>query len=88
VIRGDLSYRDDTYNDAFNTAVLETDSYTLYDARIRWTNAEENLSVILSGINLGDEEYLVTGVYGTAFQAFEGVYDRGRQWMVEVQWDF
>jgi iron complex outermembrane receptor protein len=88
VIRGDMSYRDDTYNDAFNTAVLETDSYTLYDASIRWTNTEENLSVIVSGINLDDEEYLVTGVYGTAFQAFEGVYDRGRQWMVEVQWEF
>ena len=38
--------------------------------------------------NLSDEEYLVTGVYGTAFQAFEGSFDRGRQWLIEVRKDF
>jgi hypothetical protein len=27
-------------------------------------------------------------VYGTAFQAFEGSFDRGRQWLVEVRKDF
>ena len=88
VIRGDASYRDETYNDVFNTPVLKTDSYTLFDARVRWTNADETLSIILSGINLGDEDYLATGVYGTAFQVYEGVYDRGRQWLLEAQWSF
>lgn len=88
VLRGDWSYRDETYNDAFNTEVLLTDSYSLYDASIRWTNAGQDLSVIVSGLNLGDEEYLSTGVYGTAFQVFEGIYDRGRQWLVEVRKEF
>jgi len=88
VVRGDASYRDDTYNDAYNTPLLKTDAYTLVDARVRWTNAEENLSVILSAINLTDEDYLATGVYGTAFQSYEGIFDRGRQWLVEAQWSF
>ncbi|MBT3410112.1 MAG: TonB-dependent receptor [Halieaceae bacterium] len=88
VVRGDASYRDDTYNDAYNTPILKTDAYTLVDARVRWTNAEENLSVILSAINLTDEDYLATGVYGTAFQSYEGIFDRGRQWLVEAQWSF
>ncbi|MEZ5568283.1 MAG: TonB-dependent receptor [Halioglobus sp.] len=88
VLRGDASYRDDTFNDAFNTPALETDAYTLVDARVRWISAGEAFSVTLSGINLTDEEYLATGVYGTAFQVFEGVYDRGRQWLLEAQWEF
>ena len=88
IVRADASYRDDTFNDAFNTPVLETESYTLVDARVRWVSPSESLSVTLSGINLTDEDYLATGVYGTAFQAFEGVYDRGSQWLLEAQWEF
>ena len=86
--RADWSYRDETFNDTFNTGLLKTDSYDLWDASVRWTNAGGDWTVILSGRNLTDEEYLVTGVYGTAFQAFEGMFDRGRQWALEVRKDF
>ena len=88
VVRADWSYRDDTYNDAYNTEILKTDSYNLVDASIRWINPGEDWTVTLYGRNLGDEEYLVTGVYGTAFQAYEGNLDRGRQWRLEVRKDF
>jgi len=88
IARVDWSYRDETYNDAFNAEILKTDSYSLWDASVRWTNTGENLSVILSGRNLTDEEFLITGVHGTAFQSFEGMYDRGQQWSMEVRWDF
>ncbi|MFK7975076.1 MAG: TonB-dependent receptor [Halioglobus sp.] len=88
VIRVDWSYRDDTYNDAFNTELLKTDAYDLWGASVRWTNVEGDWTVLLSGRNLGDEEYLVTGVYGTAFQSFEGSFDRGRQWLLEVRKTF
>jgi iron complex outermembrane receptor protein len=86
--RVDWSYRDETYNDAFNTEILKTDSLNLWDASLRWTNAGEDWTVLLSGRNLTDEEYLITGVYGTAFQSFEGMFDRGRQWVLEVRKDF
>lgn len=88
VVRVDWSYRDDTYNDAYNTEILKTDAYHLWDASVRWTNTREDLSVILSGRNLGDEEFLVTGVYGTAFQSYEGIFDRGQQWLFEVRKNF
>jgi Outer membrane receptor proteins, mostly Fe transport len=84
-LRADWSYRSETFNDAYNTAVLETDAYDLIDASIRWSNRNEDWIVTLTGRNLSDEEYLVTGVYGTAFQVFEGTYDRGRQWQLEVR---
>jgi len=88
VVRVDWSYRDETYNDSFNAEILKTDSYSLWDASVRWNNAGEDFSVILSGRNLTDEEFLITGVHGTAFQSFEGMYDRGQQWMLEVRKDF
>jgi hypothetical protein len=88
IVRADWSYRDETYNDAYNTPLLETDSYDLIDASIRWRNPGEDWTVTLSGRNLTDEEYLVTGIYGTAFQSFEGSFDRGRQWRLEVRKDF
>ena len=88
IVRVDWSYRDETYNDAFNAEILKTDSYSLWDASVRWTNAGDDFSVILSGRNLTDEEFLITGVHGTAFQSFEGMYDRGQQWMLEVRKDF
>lgn len=86
--RVDLSYRDETFNDAFNTQQLKMDSYLLIDLRLAWRNAEENFSIAMSGKNLGDEEYLITGVYGTAFQSYEGVFDRGQQWFVTLKKDF
>jgi iron complex outermembrane receptor protein len=88
VLRGDWSYQSSTYNDAYNTPQLKTDSYHLLDASLRWRNRGEDWSVILSGLNLGDEQYLVTGVYGTAFQAYEGAYSRGREWRLELRKDF
>jgi iron complex outermembrane recepter protein len=86
--RADWSHRGKTYNDAFNTPLLKTGAHQLVDASVRWSSPGEDLSVTLFGRNLGDKEYLVTGVYGTAFQAFEGVFDRGRQWRLEVRKDF
>ena len=88
VTRIDWSYRSSTFNDAFNTPLLETDSFSLFDASLRWSNPDNDWTVILSGRNLTDEEYLVTGIYGTAFQAFEGLLDRGRQWQLEVRKTF
>ena len=88
VLRGDWSYRSRTFNDAYNTPLLETESTDLIDASARWLSADESWTVILSATNLTDEEYLVTGVYGTAFQSFEGMFDRGRQVRFEVRRDF
>ncbi|MCR9106195.1 MAG: TonB-dependent receptor [Gammaproteobacteria bacterium] len=88
IFRVDWSYRDETYNDAYNTELLKQDAYDLWNASARWTSVDGDWSVLFSGRNLADEEYLVTGVYGTAFQSFEGNYDRGRQWLFEISKSF
>ena len=88
LVRADWSYRDDTYNDAYNTPILRTDAYDLIDASVRWNNPGGDWTVILSGTNLTDEQYLATGVYGTAFQSYEAMFDRGREWRLEVRKSF
>jgi iron complex outermembrane receptor protein len=86
--RLDWGYRSDTFNDAYNSPLLETDAYALVDASVRWMDASGDWTVVLAGRNLTDEQYMITGVYGTAFQSFEAMFDRGRQWRLEVRRDF
>jgi iron complex outermembrane receptor protein len=86
--RLDWGYRSETYNDAYNSEILKTDAFGLLDVSLSWVNADSDLKVVLSGKNLGDEKFMVTGVYGTAFQSYEAMYDRGRQWRLEVKKDF
>jgi iron complex outermembrane receptor protein len=88
VVRADWSYRAETFNDAYNTPILATDSVQLVDASVRWISADEDWLLTLSGRNLTDDDYLISGVYGTAFQSFEGLYDRGREWRLELRRDF
>jgi iron complex outermembrane receptor protein len=86
--RVDWAYRSETFNDAYNSPLLETDAYDLVDASLRWVNQGGDWTVVLAGRNLGDEQFLITGVYGTAFQSYEGMFDRGRQWRLQVRKDF
>jgi iron complex outermembrane receptor protein len=87
-LRADWSYRSETFNDAYNTRLLATDSFDLIDASVRWENSAADWTIVLSGRNITNEKYLESGVYGTAFQSFEGVYNRGRQWQLEVRKNF
>ncbi len=88
IARLDWSYRDEVYNDAYNTELLKTDAYDLWDARLQWNSPTETWAAIASVRNLTDEEYLLTGVWGTAFQTFEGIYQRGREYLLELRWYF
>lgn len=88
VTRIDWSYRASSFNDAFNSPQLKTGSYHLLDASMRWHSPGRAWSAVLSGRNLGNEKYLITGIHGTAFQAFEGMFDRGRQVRLEIRRDF
>ncbi|MBK6596429.1 MAG: TonB-dependent receptor [Proteobacteria bacterium] len=54
---GQLSYTDDIYYNAANSPEARQAAVTLLDARVGWTNTDENLEVSLYGKNLSDEEY-------------------------------
>ncbi len=86
--RMDWSYRSKFDNDAFNTPQIRQDGYHLLNANVAWQNGNENISVIGGVTNLTDENYLITGIIGDAFQSYEGVYDRGREWYLTAKFSF
>ncbi len=86
--RLEWSYRSEFDNDAFNTVQIHQDDYHLLNANVAWRNGDENISVIAGVSNLTDENYLITGIIGDAFQSYEGLYDRGRQWYLTANYGF
>ena len=81
--RVDWSYRSRYFNDAFNSPQIAQDGFSLVDLNLGVRN-DEGLSLQVGVKNVTDKQYLAAGVFGDAFEAFEGVYDRGRQWFVRV----
>ena len=53
---GDVSYKDEQFFTEFNQAITGEDDYTLVNANIKYTSADEKYFVNLWGKNLGDEE--------------------------------
>ena len=51
------SYTDSQFGDVKNASAIELDSYTIIDASIAYTFAEDSMRVSLYGKNLTDEEY-------------------------------
>lgn len=86
--RLDWSYKSRTYNDAFNTPALSQPGYHILNANVAITDVDERMKLIIGVKNLTDKEYLITGVFGDAMQAIEGMYDRGRQWYVTGRLNF
>jgi len=86
--RLEWSYRSKFDNDAFNTPEIRQDGYHLLNANVAWRNRDEDITVIAGATNLTDEDYLITGIIGDAFQSYEGLYDRGRQWYLTANFGF
>ena len=83
--RIDWSYRSDYYNDAANTAALETSGYHLVNAGLSWERDRDRLSFAVNVENLFDEVNLINGFLQPNFGLIEGLYDRGRQWRATVR---
>lgn len=86
--RVDWAYRSEFHNDAFNTEIISQDSYDTLNANITWLSPNEAWKVVMGGTNLTDEEYLVTGIAGDAFQAYEGMFARGSEWYLTVGYTY
>ena len=86
--RVDGSYRSETFNDSFNTPQIAQDAYSIVNASLTWESANSVQSLSLGVTNLTDEDYLVTGVIGDAFQSFEGVFARPREWYLSYSYNF
>ncbi|PCI53947.1 MAG: TonB-dependent receptor, partial [Alphaproteobacteria bacterium] len=88
VPRVDWAFRSEFENDAFNTPQIHQGGYHLVNANLTWENADENMAMVVGVKNLTDEKYLHTGIIGDAFQSYEGLYDRGRQWYITARFNF
>jgi iron complex outermembrane receptor protein len=86
------SYRDSYSMFEFeNDLIDQTESYTLIDASLAWTAANEKLKVQLTGRNLTDEEYKIGGYYfpGPVFgNVVSSFYGPPRTYSVSVSYRF
>lgn len=55
-IAGDLAYKDEQFYTEFNQAITGEDDYTLFNANIKYTSADEKYFINFWGKNLSDEE--------------------------------
>jgi iron complex outermembrane receptor protein len=87
--RLDWSYHSSFFNDTFNTPqIAQDDSYEIVNANIVWLDAGEQWRVTLGVNNLLDDDYLITGIIGDAFQSYETMENRGREYWLSVSRKF
>jgi len=88
-IRGDYSWRDESYKDAINTEELVQGAYGLLHAAATLVSENRRWEFTLFGDNLTDEIYIRSGTaakpnFGLVFANFA----RPRTWGLRVQYRF
>lgn len=84
----DWAYRSKFFNNTFNTPQIAQPGYSLFNASLGWTSAEGTFGLTGSVKNIGDKRFLLSGILVDAIQAFEGVYNRGREFSVTASVKF
>jgi iron complex outermembrane receptor protein len=86
VPRVDWSYRSDSYLDALNTAELHQGAYGLWNIGMSYTDRKALWTFTAGMKNIADKRYLVSGYADTGASGLvEGVYNRGREWQIELK---
>ena len=75
----DWSYRSKFYNNTFNTPQIAQPGYSLFNAGLGWTSANGHFGLNATVKNIGDKRYLLSAILVDALQAYEAVYNRGRE---------
>lgn len=86
--RVDWAYRSKFYNNTFNTPQIAQPGYHLVNASLGWSSADDKFGVSANVRNIGKERYLLSGILVDAIQAFEGVYNRGREWSLTASFKY
>jgi len=87
--RLDWSYHSSFFNDTFNTPIIAQDgSYQIVNANVAWLDSRDQWRVTLGVDNLLDDDYLITGIIGDAFQSYETMENRGRQYWFSLSRKF
>ena len=88
--RVDWSFRDDTYQDAINSAQLFQPSYSIVNAALIYTTPNERWDVSALLRNVTGERYLIAGIsaYNTGASYTAGVYSRKVEWALSATFRF
>jgi iron complex outermembrane receptor protein len=87
--RIDWSYHSSFFNDTFNTPqIAQDDGYEIVNLNFAWHDSRDAWRVLVGVKNLTDNDYLITGIIGDAFQSYEQMENRGRQYWVRVGRNF
>jgi iron complex outermembrane receptor protein len=88
-VQGSLTYTDERYFNIRNFDGQLMDDYTLLDARVSWTSADERWQVGIFGQNLTDKEYKITGFdLATFCGCNEEAWGRPLWWGVDARVTF
>lgn len=80
-LHGDWTYQSKTYQDIQNTEMIASPAYSLFNARLTYTNEDGNWEVALFGTNLTDQAYITGGYQALAsFGLADVLYGRPREW--------
>lgn len=84
----DWSYRSSMELDAANEPLLHQPGYSLVNAALTLTPRDERWALSLSGRNLTDETYLVSGIAQYNIGEIEGQYARPQEWALSFQYRY
>ncbi len=83
--RLDWNYHSSFFNDTFNTPQIAQDSgYDVVNFSVAWQDRTDLWRIQLGVENLSDSDHLVTGIIGDAFQSYEQMENRGREYKLRI----
>ncbi len=87
-LRADWIWSDEQFHDAVNSPAIRQGAYGVLNAVLRFESVDRRWVATLSGRNLLDETYLITGnsAFDTAAAYVEQVFDRGRDLQLAIKY--
>lgn len=82
MLTADAKYTDEFEMDPSNNPTATIDAVTLYNAQVRWTDANDRLSVIAECSNCSDKRWFTQNLFDLIYAA------EPRRWNVRVQYRF
>lgn len=84
-VRGDYIYKDLIYHDVFNDPRLVQPAYDVVNAYVAFTTSDRRWEIGLSGMNLTDERYRISGNSSASLGLAESTFAAPRQFAATVR---
>lgn len=88
LVRGDWNYKSAHFNDVANSQTTWQKGYSLFNARISYTSANELWEFAIFGTNLTDKYYYEGGVESASLGMGVAVIGRPREYGVSLKRNF